>query len=355
MKKWSLMFLAGMTVVLLGGCGSALQTAFEGAGRAEATASRMEEQETLTEAAAERESDEAVAETEIDEVMMDLIKYNIYIELNNYAVEVMDNIYSYYMVVADEDEFSLLPDTGLNYGFDVYYLDTTVLDEAEAVVDMEPGFEGVDELVRELLPPMRTMMEAFNKVSDAEYTYADNQYAIPKELHPVIQENVADFEEAAYAYFAALDTLADERVRAEEEEMLAEGNLIIYYSSRAISLGNNIVDECINQNINDSNLTELDLTNIKAYYNELLEVVENYNTACSDNNQLIKESLSTSTPFDGLFDSLIQSVEWMIGQVESQTPIDNPENAPLGSLGHVTEVLSQCIDRYNTVFTSFAY
>lgn len=341
MKKVNILILSGLAALSLGACGGASETAPTEPQESETVITESEDTEAVNESA---------SETEIDEETMDFIKYNTYIELNNYAIEVLDNVYSYYMVVADEEEFSLIPDTGLSYGYDISYLNTTVLDDAELVADMEPAYETVDQLAKDLIPPMRTMMETFNQISDAEYSYADNQYQLPKELHPVIQENAAAFESAADAYFAAIDVLSDERVQEEEAKMLEEGNLINYYSSRAISIGNQIMDEAVSQGINDYNLTDLDLTNIKSYYEELKTVVENYETACADNEQLVKESLSTSTPFSGLFDSLLQSVEWMINQVESQTPLDEPSLSPLGSLGHVSEVLSQCIDRYNSVF-----
>ena len=80
-------------------------------------------------------------------------------------------------------------------------------------------------------------------------------------------------------------------------------------------------------------------------------MVADLDAATADNNQLIKESLSNSRPFDGLYDSLIQALEWMIKQVESGQPLDlSGSGAPLGSIGHFAEVFGKCVDRYNSVF-----
>ena len=136
----------------------------------------------------------------------------------------------------------------------------------------------------------------------------------------------------------------------EEAKMQEEGRLIIYNASHCITVVNEILSICTEQGVDDTNLTELDLTEIKPLYDELVETVAAYDAACSDNDQLMLESLPNSAPFDGLLDSLAQSVEWMIGQVESQTPIDDPSLSPLGSIGHIHDVLSSCIDRYNSVF-----
>ena len=76
-----------------------------------------------------------------------------------------------------------------------------------------------------------------------------------------------------------------------------------------------------------------------------------FDAATADNNQLVKESLSNSRPFDGLFNSLIQALEWMIKQVESGQPLDlSASGAPLGSIAHFSETLGKCIERYNSVF-----
>ena len=139
----------------------------------------------------------------------------------------------------------------------------------------------------------------------------------------------------------------------EEEKMKEEGRLIIYNASRGISIGKEVLNVIYSQGISDENLTELDLTEIKTLHDELVAVVADLDAATADNDQLIKESLANSRPFDGLYDSLISALEWMIKQVESGQPVDlSHSGAPLGSIGHFTETLSKCIDRYNSVFGS---
>ena len=149
----------------------------------------------------------------------------------------------------------------------------------------------------------------------------------------------------------AVAKMGDERTAKEEEQMKADGQLIIYNASHGITIGKAVLDEIYNQEITDENITGMDLTEIKNLYNELVATVADLDAALADNNQLIKESLSNSRPFDGLYDSLIQALEWMIKQVESGQPLDlSGSGAPLGSIGHFSETLGKCIDRYNSVF-----
>ncbi len=329
-----------MLALVLSGCGK----------KAEESPEKTKPQAPKEEAAPEPEEDTSSEEDEIPPEQIDLIKYNYYVELNNDIVEIVDSINYYYEVVDYTEEFSLLPDTGLTYGYRVYGKNTDILDDCLQLADMEPSYGEMDTLVKDMAEPLRALMETFSDISDS-YDYADNQYQKAKEYHAIVYANADAFIELGYEFMDAIDEMGTARVEEEEEQMKAEGNLIIYNASRAISIGREVLNVAYDQGVNDENLTDLDLTEIKALYDELVAVVADFDAATADNDQLIKESLSNSRPFDGLYDSLIQALEWMIKQVESGTLPDlSGSGAPLGSLGHFSYVLGQCIDRYNSVF-----
>lgn len=342
------MVTAMLTVAVLSGCSSS-------PAKLGGTSDKRNESREVTAPAAEGSAEsnaenEAAAQTEaeIDPEVMDSIKYNIYVKTNNYIIEVLENIESYYTVVADAEEFSLLPDSGYTYKYGIVGLDSSIVDDALSVSKMEPAYDTLDALMQQIAEPMKALMSTFSDISHSG-DFADNQYAKAKEFHTVVQANAANFVVLGYQFLDGVDIIANERVAAEEEQMKESGALIAFNSSHAITVANNIITECYNQGIDDYNLIELDLTTIKPLYDELVATVEAYNTAVADNNQLVKESLSNA-PFNGLLDSLIQSVEWMIKQVESQTPIEDPTIETLGSIYHINVVLSNCIDRYNSTF-----
>ena len=305
--------------------------------------------ETTKASEAEQETEE-----EIDPETMDRIKYNIYVELNNDMVEIMNDIYYYYSVVGDEEEFTLLPDTGLTYGYRIVGKNTDTLDDAVVVADMEPSYGDMDQLVKAFEPSLRKLMETFSEISSSEMhgTYAKNQYQKPKELHKVIQAAVAEFGPLAYEYFDALDEIGGERAEKERAELKNNGQLIAYNASCAIDKTRAILDACEAQGVTDENINDLDLTEIRPLYDELVAAVAAFDEAAADNDQLMKESLTNSRPFDGLLDKDIQAVEWMMDQVESGQPIEDPSLEPLGSIAHVANTLTECIDRYNSVFVN---
>lgn len=281
---------------------------------------------------------------------MEQIKYNYYVQLNNDIIEVLDSLESYFMVVADEPEFSLLPDTGLTYGFRVYGQNTDILDDCLLLAEMKPGFGALDEQVLAMGEPLRALMETFSAISRSN-DYANNQYQKAKEYHAVIYENIDPFLAAAFDFLDGIAAMGDARTAAEEARMLEEGNLIIYNASRAITIGKQVLDEIARQEVTDETITQLDLTKLYALYDELVATVADFDAATADNDQLIRESLANSRPFDGLYDSLIQALEWIFRHVENDWPLDlSGSGAPLGSIEHFAYVLSQCIDRYNSVF-----
>lgn len=348
MKKSSLTKVTAVllvTAMVLAGCGSS----------GEEDSRELERKEPERETSSEVEKPESAeepesAEDEISPEQMELIKYNYYVELNNDMIDVLDSIYCYYQVVDYAEEFSLLPDTGLTYGYSIYGKNTDILDDCVLLADMEPNFGEMDAMVIEMEESLRALMETFSDISSC-HDYADNQYQKAKEFHAVVYKNADEFESIAYDFIDAVGEMGDARMAEEENRLKEEGMLINYNASRAISIGRQVLDEAYRQEVDDWNLTELDLTEIRKLHDELVQVVADFDAATADNDQLIKESLSNSRPFDGLLDGLVSALEWVMKQAESgQLPDMSGSGAPLGSLEHFNYVLGQCIDRYNSVF-----
>ena len=296
-ERFILTALVLFLVVSLAGCG---QKEVSSSSREESESALQEENEETREEEETKESAKAEEET-IPPEQMDLIKYNYYVDLNNDIVEIVDSINYYYEVVDYTEEFSLLPDTGLTYGYRVYGKNTDILDDCLQLADMDPDYGELDTMVKDMEEPLRALMEAFSNISDS-YDYADNQYAKAKEYHAIVYANADAFIELGYEFMDAIEEMGASRIAEEEERMKEEGNLIIYNASRAISIGREVLNVAFDQGVNDENLTDLDLTEIKALYDELVQVVADFDAATSDNDQLVKESLSNSRPFDGLLE-----------------------------------------------------
>lgn len=286
----------------------------------------------------------------LDLETMDLVKYNIYVELNNTIVEIMDDISNYFLVVDTAEEFRFRDDAEYSYGYRIKGFNLDAVEDAELVYGVEPAYETLDELVEAMLPSMREIMETFDAIDDSEYTYEQNQYQQPKENHARLMACLDEFTTYAYEYMERIDVIADERSAANEAKMLEEGQLIIYNFSRMLTLSSQILDEIYDQGIDDYNLTELDLTPIYPLFEEMQATAAAYDEAVSDNNQLMQESLSNRQVYAGDWNGLIQAFEWMIKQVESGVPYEDPSHEYLGGLQHIYVVLSGRVDEYNGIF-----
>ena len=119
----------------------------------------------------------------LDPETMDLLKFNIYVQLNNTIVEIMDDINNYFLVVDTAEEFRFREDAEYSYGYRITGFNMDAVEDAEVVCGMEPAFETLDGLVESMLPSMREIIETFNAIDDSEYTYEENQYQQPKDNH----------------------------------------------------------------------------------------------------------------------------------------------------------------------------
>lgn len=298
------------------------------------------------------EDNSGLNEFGLDEETMDILKYNIYVKLNNTVVEILDDIDNYFLVVDTAEDFRFRDDAEYSYGYRIKGFNMDSVEDAELVYNMAPAFETLDGLVEAMLPSMREIMETFDAIDDSEYTYEENQYQQPKENHTRLMACLDEFTAYAYEFLDQVDIIADERNAVYEAKMLEEGRLIIYNFSHMLTLSSQILDEIYDQGIDDYNLTELDLTPVYPLFEEMQATAAAYDEAVSDNNQLMLESLSSRQVYAGNWNGLVQAFEWMIKQVESGVPYEDPSREYLGGLQHIYEVLSDRIDDYNGIFVN---
>ena len=188
------------------------------------------------------ETKETVPEETYSPEEMELIKYNYYVDLNNDIVEVIDSIGYYFEVVDYTEEFSLLADTGLTYGYRVYGKNTDILDDCLLLADMEPDYGEMDQLVKEMAEPLREVMDTLSDISRSN-DYADNQYQKAKDYHKVLYTSAETVTNLGYEFMDAVAQMGEAKMAEEEEKMKEEGRLIIYNASRGISIGKEVLNQ----------------------------------------------------------------------------------------------------------------
>ena len=74
----------------------------------------------------------------------------------------------------------------------------------------------------------------------------------------------------------------------------------MYNASRSISIGNQVLDVIYDQGISDETITDLDLTEIRALYDELVAVVADFDAATADNNGIRQQGKLFGIVYDGV-------------------------------------------------------
>ena len=137
-----------IAVLAVSGCGENINELKENAkAKALSEPAKTVEEET--------EEEETGAEESISPEQMDLIKYNYYVELNNEIVKLLDDIDYYYEVVEYGEEFALIPDSGYTYGYRIRGFGKDLADDCIQLADMEPAYETLDPLVKEMAEPLK--------------------------------------------------------------------------------------------------------------------------------------------------------------------------------------------------------
>ena len=161
--------------------------------------------------------DENSGESEYTPEEMDLIKYNYYVDLNNDIVEILDSIDYYFWVVEDAEEFSLIPDSGYTYGYQIYGVNSDIIDDCLQLADMDPDYGELDSLVKEMAEPLRVLMDTFLEINGS-YDYADNQYQKAKEYHAAIYGVIDTFLPLGEQYMDSMSALGDSKTTEEEAQ-----------------------------------------------------------------------------------------------------------------------------------------
>lgn len=276
-----------------------------------------------------------------------VMKHNIYVALNRDIIGVTDNLLAYYEAVEDEDEFRLAADVSGAYNTAIQQYSTDSLDEALVVASQEPGYGRIDEVVKEIEKPMRTLIEVFNALA-IESGLEDNGYAKAKEYHTKIRGVELEF----IALSSELKSLEDERVRqsiAEEERSLLDDNRKVQYGlSHMITVTKELLDFVSDRQQEDGSYA-LTGDELRPFHEQLKQTVEGYQTAAADTSQLEAESLIVP-PLIGVEDELLASVEMLIKRLDAGEVLIGADDEP-GSLSYMVDQMNHCIDAYNDTFT----
>lgn len=348
-RKLTAIIATGLLLISAAGCENAKEVAKDALTDISAPAQMTNSSEAASE-------NGQVSDMELNEA--EVIKFNAYINVNNFMVDRLDLVInSYFNHVAYQEEFEVL---GGDYWCNsLLSSNKEELEEAHQLAVKEPSFGPLDEAFEAMYPDLKAMMDALDEVY--EYTdtksYLDDDYAKAKELHAVIFSSYTKYEELGSKFMVELDIVANQRKQDDLKRLQEEGFYARYSAIKLLTTAQEIQSAIYEQGVYDENLLDLDIAAIDPLYQQLLKDIDECNKYMSDADQLAKEGFVTtgvSTRFflDAMKEMKVALTE-TIQRVKEGKPLQsyeiNTSFSASGSISNYDAKLGDLIDQYNNL------
>ncbi|NBI70751.1 DUF3829 domain-containing protein [Clostridiaceae bacterium] len=298
--------------------------------------------------------EETISEDDAEEAESEL--YNTYIDVNNVMVDrFSDVISSYFRYVDFQEEFvPLQDDYWCLSNISTFY---EHMDDANELAQQKTDKTSLDNAYLELYPVMRDLAEALDEVYD--YTdmksYLDDDYAKGKELHARIWSDYASYETLADTFINELSVVADQKRDENLERLKEEGYEATYAFTKLITTGQEIQTAIYEQEIDDSQITSLNIEALQPLYDQYVEEVQTCLNYLADTNIMEEEGYPTHSAYYSSFERNIRESKTaltdLFQRVRDQKGFEsyelNSAFAADGSIENFFDTLSNIIDDYN--------
>lgn len=291
----------------------------------------------------------------------DYSKYNAYMGLYDELSDMEDILFEYFMNVDYTEDFALVEGGDYAAIKDVveYYTGRAyVAREALEYVDEEPSYPEVDAAVRALGDSPEKMMDALEDL--ASYMlfddYKDDNLAKAPEIHAAIWDALQVFGPYYGEMMDAMDALADEIRDEDMEDMLNNGEMVLYHSRMMIHSSQDILNDIWSQiegaiETMDPEaefvLPEIDGTNLAPLFAQFNTAYEELTTAMSKAEELEKVFTGpTAETAAELYSKKVDSLYIRMGELANalNEGLDYSE-----AYDSANEALNSMIDGYNAI------
>ncbi len=345
--------------VLLAGCLTlALAAATAGCGgkeAADAGATTQAQAETSKEAQeGTTEEEPQMDEEELEELELEL--YNTYIEINNQMVDrFSDVINSYFEYVDFQEEFTpLQEDYWCLSCISTFYTD---MDRANELIAQKAETDPVDEAFLALYPVMKELAESLDAVEayTDEEAYRGDDYAKGKELHSIIWKDYAEYETLGNEFLDKLDVMVSEQYQENLDNLKAEGLEATYAFNILIDTAQEIQMAIYEQEIDDTQLINLDIEALTPLYDQYLEQVQICLDFLADEDAMQEEGYMSTSAYYLTFKQSIgesgDSLTNLFNRVKNQEPVSDFDLMSMipgdGTIQEFDSIVSDIIDDYN--------
>lgn len=319
--------------------------------------------EQTTEKTSENVNQTSTSSTSKADENTDLIdKQNAYIDLNNFITgNYYSDVISRYFTYFGTDTFNALqtePEV-----IAVIQYDIDIIDKALEYSNKEPRLEQFDAAVQDLVPKLKNLIDVMNDAHSYynQKDYLDDNFAKGKEYHTQIVSLYFDqLSPSLDMFFEQVNKYDEEQTKKDMQQLLDSDFMLQYSMLDVLVKARDIASEVDSQNIDSSNLLELNLTVIKEKYSKLIEAINNLQKYADDSSRYKKENIMEIQIEQYLDDAGLTkaAVTEMIQRVENKEAVDQFDiqyghtSYTSGTPENLNSQISSLVDAYNMMISN---
>ena len=290
----------------------------------------------------------------------DYSKYNAYMDLYGELQNIEEVLVVYFANVDYTEKFAVVEGgdyAALKDAVQYYTGHGYMAREALEYVDEEPSYPRVDAAVRALGDSPEKMMDALDSLNSYMVFggYEDDGLAKAKEIHAAIWDAIQVFGPNYGEMMDAMDELAEATRDEDMENMLNEGQMILYHSRVMIHTSEDILNGIWDQleaSLEAADpeaefvLPAIDMTDLSPLFGEFNSAYEELTKALEDEDEQAKAFTGPVSGTVQLYKMRVDSLYTQMGQL-AQALMDG---ADYGDIYDATSsALSGMIDAYNMI------
>lgn len=290
----------------------------------------------------------------------DYSKYNTYLDLYDDIYELEDVLTGYFNNVEYQEDFALTEGgdyANLKEVLKMYTPLTIASQKAQFCVEQNPAYPDADQAVKNLGTSVTDVMNAMEKIADYVRfdDYEKDSLAQAPQLHSSLWKALETYDAYYVDFLNAVDELAEQMEDGDNEQLLEEGQLILYHSACMIDAGKDILDDiwdqveaaAAEQTGEEFVMPAIDMTGLSPLFGEFNTAYEELTKALESKEEQEKVfTYKTAESATKLYKTRADALYVKIGEL-AQVLLDGGDYS--SAYDAVSEPLNNFIDSYNNI------
>lgn len=296
------------------------------------------------------------------EAPKDYSKYNAYLRVTDLMKDDIEPALSAYFNNVDyTEEFTVIGDySAIKEGVNFYTANTYTVEEAMRYAKEEPAYPEADAAMLNLGESMIQVMEALKEL--ASYMsfddYEEDNLAKAPQIHAQLWKAIGTYDACYPDFLYAINEMASASRDDDRDELLKDGETVLYHSLTMIHTSEDILDLIWDQ-VEAANagtgpeaemvIPEIDMTQLSPLFDQFQTAYDSLNQSLENEEERSKVKSFTGAIGDSalkLYTNKVESLRSWVNKLNN----DLTEGADYAEdFNKVSEAISSMIDGYNSI------